>query len=611
MPATEAGSRSTLPMTVRNTGFLLDRLGEDCHPLQFLRELTKNSVEAILKTPTRTGEVLWDVDWATFDLTAVYKLSVTDNGCGMTGPDMVGYINQLSSSGTEQSMSGNYGVGAKIAAATRNREGVIYLSWVDGEGSMIHLWRDSKTGAYGLKQFERPDGTFAHNVTLEDEVKPEIIKDNGTKIVLLGNSELQDTMQPPTVDTPSPSRWIAKYLNTRYFRFPKGVSVRVREGWENPRSDKDRNVVRTLVGQEMYLTDHSECSGKVKLADAVAHWWILREEPALTNNSGFVDSSGHVAALYQDELYEAATGRSGTARLQAFGIIFGYRQVVIYVEPKPSAERRVTTNTARTMLLLNNEPLPWADWAVQFRENMPDQVRRLVEQKAEAASETDHSKSIRERLRQIIDLYKISRYRPTPAGELRIDDQVTARAGAAKREPAAAQTGTGQSGGGDAPATNIYSLFQKENGQRGERVQPDVFPEVRWISIKDGTRDGTVLEDRAARFHIQQNLLLINADFRVFTDMVSKFMKDFGNNAAFYEVIRDSVHLWFEQALVETVIGIHALRNSKEWAVTDIETALSEEALTAVVIPRYHVNNQVKRELGSKLGKVHDLVVAQ
>jgi len=115
------------------------------------------------------------------------------------------------------------------------------------------------------------------------------------------------------------------------------------------------------------------------------------------------------------------------------------------------------------------------------------------------------------------------------------------------------------------------------------------------------------LEDRAARFHIQQNLLLINADFRVFTDMVNKFMKDFGNNAAFHDVIRDSVHLWFEQALVETIIGVHALRNSKEWAVTDIEAALSEQALTAVVIPRYHVNNQVKRELGSKLGKVHDL----
>ena len=37
----------TLPMTVAGTGFLVDRLGQDCSPLQFLRELTQNSIEAI------------------------------------------------------------------------------------------------------------------------------------------------------------------------------------------------------------------------------------------------------------------------------------------------------------------------------------------------------------------------------------------------------------------------------------------------------------------------------------------------------------------------------------------------------------------------------------
>lgn len=46
----------TLPLSVANTGFLLDRLGEDCHPLQFLRELTQNSIEAIGRTSERTGE---------------------------------------------------------------------------------------------------------------------------------------------------------------------------------------------------------------------------------------------------------------------------------------------------------------------------------------------------------------------------------------------------------------------------------------------------------------------------------------------------------------------------------------------------------------------------
>ena len=68
-----SGGNKTLPMTVKNTGFLLDRLGQDCHPLQFLRELTRNAIEAIQRTE-KPGQILWDVDWTTYDLAGVLKL---------------------------------------------------------------------------------------------------------------------------------------------------------------------------------------------------------------------------------------------------------------------------------------------------------------------------------------------------------------------------------------------------------------------------------------------------------------------------------------------------------------------------------------------------------
>ena len=37
----------TMPMTVANVGFIVDRLGRDCAPLQFVRKLTANAIEAI------------------------------------------------------------------------------------------------------------------------------------------------------------------------------------------------------------------------------------------------------------------------------------------------------------------------------------------------------------------------------------------------------------------------------------------------------------------------------------------------------------------------------------------------------------------------------------
>ncbi len=196
----------TLAMTVRNTGFMVDRLGQDCAPLQFLRELTQNSIEAIQSTQKVTGEIIWDVNWDTFDLTGVYKLCVIDTGTGMTGEEMVQYINQLSSSVHEQSHDGNYGVGAKIAAATRNHHGLVYLSWKDGVGSMIHLWRDPDSGEYGLRQMERANDTFGHWAHVEDLVKPKadpLLDRCGTKVILLGNEQDADTMKAP-VGAPSP-----------------------------------------------------------------------------------------------------------------------------------------------------------------------------------------------------------------------------------------------------------------------------------------------------------------------------------------------------------------------------------------------------------------------
>jgi hypothetical protein len=62
MKDSHSSDSKTRPLTVSNTGFLLDHLGQDCHPLQVLRELTQNAIQAIHRTKARTGEIVWDVD---------------------------------------------------------------------------------------------------------------------------------------------------------------------------------------------------------------------------------------------------------------------------------------------------------------------------------------------------------------------------------------------------------------------------------------------------------------------------------------------------------------------------------------------------------------------
>ena len=122
-----------------------------------------------------------------------------------------------------------------------------------------------------------------------------------------------------------------------------------------------------------------------------------------------------------------------------------------------------------------------------------------------------------------------------------------------------------------------------------------------WISVEDGTREPGFLEDRAATYLPEQNLLQISRDFWVFGGMVEHCNKVAAGQLGAEPVVAATVRGWYEQALVETVIGVRALRHRKEWSDRDIEKALSPEALTAAVMQRFHIVRCTTEELQRKL----------
>jgi hypothetical protein len=588
-------------MKVANMTFMLERLSQDCAPLQFIRELTENAIDSIQALGGQPGEIRWDLDQKRFDLQpeAGYKLAVVDTGIGMTGPEMVNYINRLSSSMHQQSKHGNFGMGAKIAAAPRNTLGLLYLSWKDGKGSMIHLWKDPDSGSYGLRRHE--NGEFWLSIT--DDIKPEPIKQHGTAVILLGTKPGESTMDAPP-EALIPSRWIVRYLNTRYFRFPQPVTVRARENWTLPRDDK-HNMLRKVVGQEVWLKANSSESGIVQLKGAKLHWWILKDK---VDDSGSHFSGGHVAALYDDELYETASARPGVARLQSFGVIFGYSQVVLYVEPEQTHEGELTANTARTQLLIKGQPLPWTEYAAQFREQMPEPIVRLMDKVVSGTGTADNAASIRERLKQIRELFKFSRYRPTSDGKHRVSDDFANTGGDITE---GGGTNSGGRGGGrkrnGGRAGDIYALFASTGNVPADEIGGFADPKVIWVSVRDNTRTREFLEDRAAKYLPQANTIQANADFRVFTDMVARWKNFYDHLPSAEPVIEAVVKEWFQQQLVETVLGALALRKSGNWSEQEVEALWSEDALTAAVLPRYHVDERIKRSLGSKLGTLKDI----
>jgi hypothetical protein len=367
--------------------------------------------------------------------------------------------------------------------------------------------------------------------------------------------------------------------------------------------------LRSLTGQAPYLEKQAESKGSVALTGATARWWILKNDAALLQNSGNLASSGHVAAMYRDELYEMVTGRAGTARLQNFGVIFGSQRVVIYVEPHASEQRRLTSNTARTHLLVEGHPLPWAEWAAEFRAAMPEEIKALMEDVASGSQSGDHRQAIRERLKQIRELFRLSRYRPAAGGKLKIDPDSLVVGGEKKeRTDDASRGGRGGGPGGGGQAGNVYALFLAEEGDDAEAIIGNADPDVVWVSVDAGTRTAPDLEDRAAKYLHDQNRLLVNADFRVFTDFIDRWTQRYQDVPGATDTVRETVREWFEQALIETVIGTRSLRGSREWNIDDLKNSLSEEALTAAVMPRYHIEMAVKRILGQRLGSLRERV---
>ena len=169
-----------------------------------------------------------------------------------------------------------------------------------------------------------------------------------------------------------------------------------------------------VEGERAHVERRAVCGGIVEISDAIACWWVLDDDHrARRREAGAWTSSGHIVAVHGDELYDqVAQTRGGYGRLQDFGVRFGYERVVIHLQPQVEPHR-LQANTARTMLLLDHEPLPWTRWGDEFAAAMPEEIRRLQEHAA-STDGTPRQDAIRSRVASILPLYRLSRYRPTP-----------------------------------------------------------------------------------------------------------------------------------------------------------------------------------------------------
>ncbi|MHB8303082.1 MAG: hypothetical protein ACYDC6_09640 [Acidobacteriaceae bacterium] len=599
------------PMTSSPKGvsFMVHRLGTEVGPLKQVRELLINSFEAVQayqqansSESTFRGKVDVCADPYYLKNEHVRKAAFCDNGIGMDAHELRKYFNTLAESGKRQSIDENFGVGAKISTAAWNPYGVEIRSWKKGKGHLVRLVHDQRTDQYGLEQFEMEDGTFPDYLDLSQvespsDYKSQIIEDHGTMVILLGKTLDHDTTSAPeTQEVTHRDYWFQHVANKQFYRIPFGITLTSRLALVDGKPH-----TRTIEGYASVLDEFKTQSGMVQLSDANAHWWILdesrsvdlyRRRPYYHAFSG-TKKQGHVVAIFRDELFDFTSHDEAIPLLQKFGIFAGYNHVAIYVEPTPALA--VTANLTRTSLVLpDGTSLPWNRWASEFYEQMPDALAKYVE-KHQSVTNKSEEEYVKDQIDRYKEFLQVKSARPNVRGEE--TGEADGNDGDAKQ-----QTGSGKESGRPTTSSNNRRPavhIKKGVGQMSiSNLLLNFTPKWNWVSEEEASH----LKSRAAHFEVERNFLEINQDFSVFRELIEHGLNLIEIEQ--HDVYRPRIEaigkrIYLAQLVWTVMSAIASFRHREGWRGDGFDRLISPESLTAAVLPRVYLLNDMKRQVKS------------
>jgi hypothetical protein len=375
-------------------------------------------------------------------------------------------------------------------------------------------------------------------------------------------------------------------------------------GQESYAKTTDRTTNR-IYGQGRVFDMPGRCiaRGIVDLESAKAHWMLLDPKAAESTGGRYGAAKGHTAVLYRNEIYHLLQGPAAYKVMRDFDILYAQSEIALYIEP---SEALVSTDTTRRNLTYLDGDLPWEEWGKRFASAMPEAIKKRIEEViGHVVTDEDSRASIRRRFAKVTEWWKISKYRPTPDGDCTVDLDAEAPGGGA---------GDQQGGGGSSPRPprpgprhrpggSDYSSLLNDDGEPAKPVRGVDPPEVKWVSATMGTRADGDIEDRAATYAKGKHLIKANADFRVFRDLVSRWVGLYRGRLGVEAEAERALREWVSQSLAEAVAFTQALR-SEMWHTEHVDKAISDEALTAVVMQPYHLDNAIKAALSAKFGAV-------
>jgi hypothetical protein len=563
-------------LRVADEDFLVASMIERCPKTMMIRELVMNALEAAKQAPLDRRLV----EISPVQIDEVTKLAIWNTGPGMDGHELRKICDIASSLGKEKSLSGNFGMGAKVASLPSNQRGMRYRSCKAGRVHEVILCK--RDGVYGrMRRRDQETGEYVevYDVTELAARDGRSLDEDWTEVVLFGNSPDQDTVNDPYNGDPEQERqWLATYLYHRFYRLPDGVKVTLLKGTNK----LDGNRQFEPIPARLHYFEKYEA---VEARDGVRIHYLYDAPYSKESGSGHNQSiKGAIASavstaavIYKDEMYDVRKGRQWTFDAPTFGIPFGAKHISVHIELP--ADYQVMPEAYRRDLqyLAGEQPqMEASDFADIVREHRPQWLIDVIRSFAPQSSSDDE---IRDELQRLLNEQRVRRSSPkvSPNGQ----SPVSTGSGPASD----ATRDHGASGGnGEGVRHKPTDLAILPTGAKRADLYKNIDRAPEIMRLRDEAEiEEKQLKGRAARYYLDSNFLFVNMQYPAVAEMATQLEAEYAS-ASDPELMRCRALEIAETSMIRrvgrTVVFALAKQLNKEWTHKDVETASSPESLS-------------------------------
>jgi hypothetical protein len=582
-------------LQVADEDFLVASLIERCPKSMMIRELFMNAFEAAQHAPE--GRRL--VEISSLPMDGVDKLVIWNTGLGMDDRELLKICDIASSLGKEKSLTGNFGMGAKVASLPSNQRGMRYRSCKNGRVHEVIVCK--RDGVYGrLRRYDRETDTWIEVLDVTDIAEQEgrPLGEDWTEVVLLGNKPEQDTVRDPyNGDPEQDAQWLATYLYHRFYGLPEGVKVTLLKGTNKLDGNRQFEPIPARLR-------HFERHETVSLPNGLKIHYLY---DAQYNGTGHNKSiSGAIASavstcgvVYKDELYDVSKGRQWTFEAPVFGVPFGAKHISIHIELPdnfpvvPEAYRQCLQYIGGEQLRLRAK-----DFEELVRENRPEWLIELIHS---FAPDSQTSDEIRDELQRLLNQLRVRRVSPKVSAQG--GTSVTPGAGPAS-ERAQGVAGEGSESESE-PRSKPTDLSVVPTGAKRAEMFKNLerAPEIIPLNT-DEDIDEKGLKGRAARYVMEAGQLFVNMKYPAVSEMRAQLEAEYAA-ASDPELMRSLAQQHARDSMIlrvgRTVVYALAKQLNKEWDQKALEAASSPESLSMAADNFADAMQNIRRAIGKAL----------